>query len=436
LWLLTLTTFTGFSVGQSAPISSTNSKSSDGNKKQAEFISVEGEFTIALPEQTIGSRSVPPIEGKTKGGKQFFWETPQGYFTAGFVELYSAENGKSVIQSTSADLIEQVLSDGGKLISKKEILFKGNSGLELIMRLKNAVIVIGRHYVVSKRIYTITSGWREGEDGAQQIKVLDSFKLIDGKNALYKKIDENTPQALPQSPVSNKLKSDAQDNNLKGKVKKVIEEREELAEDGSVKIKRVSLIEDYDEKGNWLRRVYFDSQGNPYSIAVYGYIEGMRVSNSKYIEYDYDPPAPRAPPKPAGEAPKPSDPRYQGGYEYKYVGGKLAEMQMFGSNGKKGMRYVYNRSGNQLEESVYTSDGKLNQKFLSILDNDGNVIEKTYFDLLEPKIYGDKKYSVKYDSFDKNGNWTKKTTLLVTIENGKEVLKPSFVNYRTITYYQ
>jgi hypothetical protein len=204
--LLALTVFTGFAAAQLPPVSKDNSNSSQRAKNQAEFVSVEGEFAIALPEQAVGSRSVEPLEGKTKGGRQFFWQVSEGYFTAGYVELYSAEDGKRVIETTTADSIEQVLSEGGKLISKKELSRQGNFALEVILRLPNAVIVIGRHFVVKKRIYTLTSGWKEGESGSEQIKILDSFKLIDAKAIIAKKIDEATPKPLPQIPAAKKLK--------------------------------------------------------------------------------------------------------------------------------------------------------------------------------------------------------------------------------------
>jgi|GEM_PF-6061473 len=128
----------------------------DNTKQSNDFVSVGGKFTIALPIQTIGSRNVEPLEGKTKGGKQFFWETTQGIFTAGYVELYKPEDGKGVAETTTAELVEQVFGDGGKLISKREASFQGNSGLEVTMRLKNAVIVIGRHIISTPTILDIT----------------------------------------------------------------------------------------------------------------------------------------------------------------------------------------------------------------------------------------------------------------------------------------
>jgi hypothetical protein len=100
------------------------------------------------------------------------------------------------------------------------------------------------------------------------------------------------------------------------------------------------------------------------------------------------------------------------------------------------LTYVYNYKENQLEKLVYDEQGKLNQKYISILDENGNEIERIDAAVLEyQKTEGDRKYSIKYDSFDEKGNWTKKTTSKLIVENGKQIYKPWYADYRTITYY-
>ena len=253
---------------------------------------------------------------------------------------------------------------------------------------------------------------------------------------ILKRIEDNTPKALPQTPVAPKLKSDAKDAGLKGKVKSVVEEREQLVGYGTDQGRRLSSITDFNEKGNFLKGVFFDVKGRPSSVMVYGYIDGMRVSKSKYITYDDDGPTIQiAKPNSKEEVKTEPDIRYSYRYEYKYIDGKLSEMQLFYNNGKKGIRSVYSYNENQMERLVYTEDGKLNQKYLTIFDKKGYEIEWTYFDIQQPKVYGDSKYSIKYDSFDKKGNWTKRTFLRLVVENEKEIYKPEFIKYRTITYY-
>jgi hypothetical protein len=243
------------------------------------------------------------------------------------------------------------------------------------------------------------------------------------------------PAPLPQSPVVAKLTTDAEDANLKGKVKKVITESEDRSGTWSVQGRKLSSVVYYDQNGALTQRDSYDSQGNPFQITVYGYIDGKRVSSSKIIRYEYDPPSAAAPPGMANaEPPRKGDPRYEYSFEYKYENGKLVERQMVFNNGRKAMRYVYKHSPNQVEELVYTDEGKLNQRYLSILDANRNETERTDFGVVDFDIYGDRKYKSSYE-FDALGNWVKKTTSKAVTENGVTTWPPYSVHYRTITYY-
>jgi hypothetical protein len=247
------------------------------------------------------------------------------------------------------------------------------------------------------------------------------------------RIKAATPPMLPQEPGVKRVTTDLQDNRFKGKVAEVVEEFASFADDGSIKSKYISSVEDYDSDGNLLRRISFDSEG-PWKVAVYGYVDGMRVSKSGSI------PNPNvftgaAPPKEI-DLFKPTrrrDPRFTSEYRYKYENGQRVEMQMFGNDGSKWMRYTYRRTGNQFEELAYAEDNKLNQKYVSKLDPLGNEIEVLDVAVINPSR-GDRKYRFTYESFDENGNWTKRLKSRVLVENGKEILKPAYTSSRTITY--
>mgnify|MGYP006173506129 CR=1 FL=1 len=94
-------------------------------------------------------------------------------------------------------------------------------------------------------------------------------------------------------------------------------------------------------------------------------------------------------------------------------------------------RSVYKYEGNQKEELLYSANGELMGRALSILDDKGNVIERTGFGYdgsLSSKI------SYTYE-FDSHGNWTKRTS---SRDGGRERLRqlnPPSVHVRTITYY-
>ena len=154
---------------------------------------------------------------------------------------------------------------------------------------------------------------------------------------ILKKIEDNTPKALPQTPAVPKLKSDAQDDNLRGKVKTVIEELENLEGVYKKVGRRCSSIINFNKEGNYLREVDFSYTGELQFIEVYGYIDGARVSVSNFINSANTLRTTGAVNSNSEEEKvndKP-DTRYEHKYEYKYINGKLAEMQIFYNTGKK-----------------------------------------------------------------------------------------------------
>ena len=99
------------------------------------------------------------------------------------------------------------------------------------------------------------------------------------------------------------------------------------------------------------------------------------------------------------------------------------------------MRQVSNYKDNQLEFLIYSSDGRLNQKYISTLDKNGLIVEEISFDVLTQKPNSDRKYTYSYE-FDKKGNWIKKTTSKEVTEEGKTFFKPLYIYYRTLSYYE
>jgi hypothetical protein len=82
---------------------------------------------------------------------------------------------------------------------------------------------------------------------------------------------------------------------------------------------------------------------------------------------------------------------------------------------------------------VYSEDGSLNQKYVETLDARGVEVEESFFDVKTGAVRT--KYSYAYDSFDRQGNWTKRTTSKWVTKGGRQELAPDSVTYRTITYY-
>ncbi|HEY0426727.1 MAG TPA: hypothetical protein VGC76_02870 [Pyrinomonadaceae bacterium] len=249
---------------------------------------------------------------------------------------------------------------------------------------------------------------------------------------LAKKIADATPKSLPQTPVAEKLKSDAQDKNLKGKIKSVIEEY-------LVNGKRERNSEEYyNEAGNLIKTVSYD-EGYPTDVTVWGYIDGNRVTKSNSIEYqDGERPDPRGisitmrAEDNALNPNAPRDARYDMKVIYKYdEQSRLIEEWHYQNNGEVWHHLVYKYKGNQIEELDYDQNGSEMGQTFKFLDKDGNIIEQHLMDA-DGKVSDDEIFKYKFDT---QGNSIVENAFEKKKVKGKIVLKPLWTIYRTIAYY-
>ena len=184
-----------------------------------------------------------------------------------------------------------------------------------------------RKYVVSdNRLYVMFAQFDNSADAEFFANAFETFKIVSDaevKAEIQRKFEEATPKDLPQEPVLKNLQTDAEEENLKGNVKKIVDESETITDDSNKKNRRISEISEYNRAGNLTKMVRIDYRGNPASITVYGFIDGKRVSKSGYVKYPYNPPPPMA--APSAQADPPSDSRYSMSYEKKYKDGNLVE---------------------------------------------------------------------------------------------------------------
>ena len=186
----------------------------------------------------------------------------------------------------------------------------------------------------------------------------------------------------------------------------------------------------YNEEGNKVRTESYDFKNNLEQITVYGYLDGNRVSASKFIPREYGPRIGTMGTR-SLLSNKKMDPRYNQRYEFKYDEKKrLIEQTDFLSNGEISWRRVIKYEGNQKEELFYPDNGSLTQRTVYTFDDKGNVIERT---VLTPEGTVRSKVSYTYE-FDSNGNWTKQTRSWTVVDERLRQLEPSTV-LRTITYY-
>lgn len=399
----------GFVIAQPPPasVSSKSSNPTNITQNKENFVSLDGGFTIALPQQNNSFTGIKATAGVNKGGSQFTWTVPQGSFLVAYVDrILSTQESKQVLQSSAERVIQGLNNEGSKLISKNEIYSNNHPGIEIVILSKSNEFGVLRYILVENRLFILTTGWKDSENGREQLKILDSFRLVDSKAIVAKRIQEVTPESLPQTSIVKKLKTDAEDEGLKGKVKSVTETEEDLAGTRAISGIKMSSEDFYSENGSQVKHIYYDYRGNPSSVQVFGFIDGFKVSKSgSPVIYEYNPPpaAPIAlstvPPKAIIQ--KPVDTRYSVKYEYKYDDkGRLQEIIRYRNSGEMNGKTVYLYDGNKLDETSYDKEGKITFKTIEVFDDKGNTIEKTYVRQNTKLPYS--KYTYTYEKFDDN----------------------------------
>ncbi len=405
------------------------------------FVSLQGRFSLGLPQQPHGFRglSIPTPVGKATGDS-YEWRMKEGAFTVGYVDaaqpLDDAEISKRVFAGVREGMEEAAKNSGGKLISEKQIELNKHPGQELRFKFLSG-LVIYRFYLVSRRLYQMAAMLSADQqlDEGIAVSVLDSFKVLreDGVATLRKEqAAKAEPSPLPQEPVAPRIGTDAHDEGLRGRVKTVLTESQDLSGTWSLQTRKPNSMEYYNEGGNLTRRESYDYKGNLSDLTVFGYLDGTRVSRFETIRREYNPP-PMMIARPLGEPAPKYDSRYSYKFSFKYDEKKrLIEKTWIGNDGTLWMRYVYNYTSNQREGLVYSANGSLNQRYLSILDDKGNEVEGTSFETREGSIRY--KYSYTYE-VDSHGNWTKRTTSKMVTKVGRTNHEPQNIYYRSITYY-
>src|SRR6185503_15966657 len=90
------------------------------------FVSLEGRFSIALPQMKHGFRplSVETPSGRATGDA-YVWAMKEGNYTAGFVDAPEAwdepETSKRVLTNLREGMASFATSNKGKLVSEKSI---------------------------------------------------------------------------------------------------------------------------------------------------------------------------------------------------------------------------------------------------------------------------------------------------------------------------
>lgn len=237
------------------------------------------------------------------------------------------------------------------------------------------------------------------------------------------------------SNFSQNEKSEREADGLKDSVKSVITEIAYAKKKQSGKLsehnRRFREIIIYDNEGNRLTRKTYDYlAGTLRESIVYSRIDGDTVEI--YEEVNSPNRITQINPNFKKEK-ETSDPIYRFRFIYQYdKNGNLSEKALYHKDGSLWLKYVYQNTSYQIVRLAYSADGSLNQKYISILDSKGNVIERHYYDIQTNKI--NSKETFEYLEFDAKGNWKKMITYEGNIKNNFN-MKPRDVLYQKLTYF-
>lgn len=443
-----------------------------GQEETGEFRSIAGRFGIQLPKAYSSYNGAVPLDLSTQKFlvSIYRWNIPMAQFSVS----YAGSEGD--LETAAGDFLakfrERILQQSAKLIRERQTDLDGHPGFELITESAD-VLTISQVFAVKNRFYYLTMSLNPSQraDAKAAVTAFNSFRLLPQEVVdaeLSNLVDHFAPEPLPQEPFVARPTNDCQDESFKGKVKTVVQEREDYQNAPSspatipadvlviqLEKSRVgnrtylhSQIE-FNERCNRVRYVEY-SAGLPSTAIVYGFADGERVATLAWKPFDIilvpdgkskDDLMP-AQTKPKIEALK---------FKYKYNNtGQLLERRILFSTGREFEKLVRDPAKNKLE----LSGGGMLELLVGPtatyqLDDKGNPIEKTatietsepFTEIVSGQLV--KSQRVKTSTvretytyaFDSQGNWTTQVTSRVEKKDGQTVSTPINAIRRRITYF-
>jgi hypothetical protein len=153
------------------------------------FVSAEGKFTIALPDEFNSSRPIK-IEGpgETLTGESFEWQTVEGNFTVTYMDTPALISGSAAarlgLDKYRQQTLRQIGGSKGKIISDRDISISGTPGAEIRADMLGYFYTF-RGCLTRHRLYElmVATPKTPGADLAVTDRVMDSFKLLGGDDA-------------------------------------------------------------------------------------------------------------------------------------------------------------------------------------------------------------------------------------------------------------
>ena len=471
-----------------------------GTQQPYQFRTVFGRFAINLPSKYSQYELVNFEIAKYKFPVRLYrWQFEHEVFTLtageGTNNLEKPEYTKLFLDDLRSQYSQLPLKENGTIIDDGPWSYDGHPGWQIVERHKGVVVDL-RFFVIGYRFFTISVAVNDdlGITKTRQ-DTLDSFHLLSDTEVAEEKerlIESFAPPALPQQPSIKRSLSDAQEENLRGSVKRVYVEEADYLGRPQPSSRHPRTREDFDQEGYLVAKIqYLDFM--PYKAFSYGYMNGSRaysVSERPVLVEQL-----------VATGTRTQQPPDLYRVEYKYgKSGALEEMKASGDKSKVEQVYEYHdkpgrREITFSEKNRYVRELSLQWKSEIQLDKVGNPAAETRMEyttgstgkfistekqvdsytvvsnairgemtvpangvtkapsvadivknpnLTErtsqpegsgmPRLTFESTYSYTYE-YDSHGNWIKRIQSLVKKADKSSTAVPVMVTYRTITYY-
>ena len=427
-----------------------------------EFVSLSEGFAIKLPARYNDYKPFVPmrIGNEDHNLSLLKWNTSAGLITVGYMRgtrnWEEPDLSKRFFEGFRK-LIASKIADKGRLVGERSISLDTHPGLEFVVE-NSGQINAFRIFLVRNRFFMLTLVTEPGQRDAVPSgdEILLSFRLLPRSEVVAirdRKLESIDWPPLPQYSSSTRLKTDAEDLNLKGRVKQILTESEYVYDGVLSDIRTSDEMKEFDRRGYLTREVRFESE-SPMSITSFSHANET-LTSKKVLVGQF------ANGRTIGLSPMRTGMQVTRETKFKYRDdGRLSEIQT-SENGEMIQRSILSYSGNKRETEtweyfrVLRTKTESRSKLTEILDSNGNPLETTasqFQSAGDPMAPGgryeqkvsEEKCEYTYE-FDSQGNWIKRIKFLRTFakvrgttvytEKVKEPV-PSLVTYRTITYYQ
>jgi len=430
---------------------------------EPEFVSLAGQFAIKLPQNYAEYKPIvaQQINGQQFNGGSYRWaigeEQATVVYAATEVNLEKPANSELFIKAIRDDLVRRI--PNSTVIGEKRTTLDGHPGLISVIQ-SEAGRIMGWVYLFKNRYYLLSLSISDPAKLEENVNRVTTFRVAtrsDLESRFATLVDQLTPEMPSQMPVAGTSFPDSQSMRLKGKVRRIVTETEPYFGDELSGVRSIFRDEQFNEGGYLIKAVIYKA-GMPDAVRAYGFLSGDRVyreqrkavsvafilDSKKTVEL-----APANTGNPLNQV-----------FRLKYKSdssGVLVEVRLLQADGQEWEKYTYGLG--KIEHTYFPISLGLNFKKpfdsdrikdLEILDPSGNVIETTRtsrdndeveYRTIDGKVqtisherYKTQTLKYKYE-FDENGNWTRRTTVLIETKNGTSVETPQFVTHRILTYY-